>query len=328
MKQNLHTHTTFCDGNNSISEMISSALHKDFDVLGFSGHSFTYFDKSYCMSEEETLQYIEGVNSAKEFFIKDPERAANFYAYDMDYRKPLRIYLGVEQDLYSDKPALRKPRGIFNPGTPEGVYDYIIGSTHAFRLNWNELEYYVRDLHTYREPDLNGVTDSDDGVYLYVDYSLEAMEWAIANIFKGDPLTFAEWYFLDEGRIVDETDCDIVGHFDLLTKFNEQKKLFEETSPRFKRSRDHALEMIFRSFKAKGRTPIFEINTGAMAKGYRTTPYPSQETLGIIREMGGRIVINSDCHKAELLDYCLEEAERYALNAGFKRVEGDFLIFE
>ena len=86
--------------------------------------------------------------------------------------------------------------------------------------------------------------------------------------------------------------------------------------------------MIFRSFKAKGRTPIFEINTGAMAKGYRTTPYPSQETLGIIREMGGRIVINSDCHRAELLDYCLEEAERYALSAGFKKVEGDFLIFE
>ena len=40
MKQNLHTHTTYCDGKNTVSEMIRSALHKDFDVLGFSGHSF------------------------------------------------------------------------------------------------------------------------------------------------------------------------------------------------------------------------------------------------------------------------------------------------
>ena len=76
MKQNLHTHTTYCDGNNSIPEMIRSAVEKDFDVLGFSGHSFTSFDKSYCMSEEGTKEYIDSVLASKHFFEKDPELAA------------------------------------------------------------------------------------------------------------------------------------------------------------------------------------------------------------------------------------------------------------
>ena len=44
MKQNLHTHSTYCDGKSTIKEMIRSALLRDFEVLGFSGHSFTDFD--------------------------------------------------------------------------------------------------------------------------------------------------------------------------------------------------------------------------------------------------------------------------------------------
>ena len=47
-KANLHTHTSFCDGKNSPEEMVRSAVEKGFDVLGFSGHSYTPFDETYC----------------------------------------------------------------------------------------------------------------------------------------------------------------------------------------------------------------------------------------------------------------------------------------
>ena len=49
-KADLHTHTSFCDGKNSPEEMVRSAVEKGFDVLGFSGHSYTPFDETYCMS--------------------------------------------------------------------------------------------------------------------------------------------------------------------------------------------------------------------------------------------------------------------------------------
>ena len=299
--------------------MIRSALHKDFDVLGFSGHSFTYYDKSYCMPENGITEYIREVRTAAQFFEKDPELAANFYAYDMDYRKPLRIYLGIEQDLYYDyKLALRKPDGIFNPGTSDGVYDYVIGSTHAFRLTWDELEERRGSVKGFRDPFMPGVEESDDGVYIYVDYGTEPFKWAADEIYHGDYMGIVRDYFKEEARIVAETDCDIVGHFDLLLKFNEKERFFDESSYQYKTARDRALEQIFRDFRSKGRAPVFEINTGAMARGYRSVPYPSPETLRLIREMGGQIVINSDCHKAELLDYGFGEAVDEAKNAGFR----------
>ena len=36
MKQNLHTHSIFCDGKDTIEEMTLEAISKGFDILGFS----------------------------------------------------------------------------------------------------------------------------------------------------------------------------------------------------------------------------------------------------------------------------------------------------
>ena len=40
MKQNLHTHSIFCDGKDTIEEMTLEAISKGFDILGFSGHGY------------------------------------------------------------------------------------------------------------------------------------------------------------------------------------------------------------------------------------------------------------------------------------------------
>ncbi len=317
MKQNLHTHSIYCDGKNTIKEMIALALHKDFDVLGFSGHSLTGFDKSYCMSEEGIRDYIAEVTAAKNHFRNDPDGAKEFFAPDLKAAKDLSIYLGIEQDLYSDDPALRSQNGILNPGSMDGVYDYIIGSTHAFHLIWDEIRERRGTNGSITEPDMNGVIFSDDGVYIYVDYDAEVFKWAKDEVYGGDTLAIAEDYFRDEARIVSATDCDIVGHFDLLLKFNESGDIFDVTSPRYRKARDMALDKIFNDFRAKGRKPIFEVNTGAMARGYRSVPYPSPESLSEIRDRGGLILINSDCHNAGLLDYGFEEARKIVLGSGF-----------
>ena len=43
-KRNYHTHTDFCDGQNTPEEMAEAAAKKGFTALGFSGHSYTDFD--------------------------------------------------------------------------------------------------------------------------------------------------------------------------------------------------------------------------------------------------------------------------------------------
>ena len=37
--QNLHTHTTFCDGQSTPGELVRAALAAGLTALGFSGHS-------------------------------------------------------------------------------------------------------------------------------------------------------------------------------------------------------------------------------------------------------------------------------------------------
>ena len=51
---------------------------------------------------------------------------------------------------------------------------------------------------------------------------------------------------------------------------------------------------------------IFEINTGAKAKEWKKAPYPAPWFLKYISSKGGAVIINSDCHKAEFLDFAFD----------------------
>ena len=64
MLSNFHTHTVFCDGDNTPEEVVLSAIDKGLSAIGFSGHGYTDFDLRYCMTE--TDKYIAEVKRLKE----------------------------------------------------------------------------------------------------------------------------------------------------------------------------------------------------------------------------------------------------------------------
>ena len=114
---NLHTHTTYCDGNASAREMVQAALAQGMTGLGFSGHSFTSFDDSYCMSREATAAYVAEIRSLQ-----------------MEYGDQLPIYLGIEQDYCAE--------------APEYTYDFILGAVHYVEkegrfwdVDWSEARF-------------------------------------------------------------------------------------------------------------------------------------------------------------------------------------------
>ena len=43
----------------------------------------------------------------------------------------------------------------------------------------------------------------------------------------------------------------------------------------------------------------FEINTGAISRGYRTDAYPSREIRTYLKERGARFILSSDAHRKE-----------------------------
>ena len=51
-------------------------------------------------------------------------------------------------------------------------------------------------------------------------------------------------------------------------------------------------------------------------KGWKTAPYPAPWILKHIAAKGGSIIINSDCHKAEALDFAFDEALALAHSTG------------
>lgn len=159
----------------------------------------------------------------------------------------------------------------FYSTAPTVGYDYVIGSVHYVLI---------------------------DGEYIPVDETADILKQAADKYFSGDILSLCEAYFENVGKVYEKTKCDIVGHIDLITKFNEQEQLFDENDPRYIRAYRKAVDKIITDCK------VFEINTGAISRGYRTTPYPSENIQSYIRQKGGKFILSSDSHQKETL--CFE----------------------
>lgn len=255
-KMNFHTHTTFCDGKNSPESMVLAAMDKGFTALGFSGHSYTYFDESYCMSKEGVKKYQKEIQRLKE-----------------TYADRISIYCGVEQDFYSQEAI--------------SSFEYAIGSVH-----------YIKQ----------------DGQFLPVDEGADITKKNIQEFFGGDPYAYAKVYFETVAEVLKKTRADIIGHFDLLTKFNENSVFFDTKDRRYHGYGISAIEALISYDKP------FEINTGAIYRGLRSEAYPSIDFLEEIKKQGGKILFSSDSHDSKSLGYYFYEVGKLVLEIGFSSV--------
>ena len=59
------------------------------------------------------------------------------------------------------------------------------------------------------------------------------------------------------------------------------------------------------------------MNTGAMARGVRKTPYLGANLLHILKTQGSKVILSSDCHNMEKLNYSFDEVESFLRDVGF-----------
>lgn len=166
---------------------------------------------------------------------------------------------------------------------PQDGYDYLIGSMHY--------------LH-------------DGGGRFPVDGSVEQVREAIAHVF-GDGMRFACRYFEDLCALPSYGRFDIIGHFDLVSKNVERADLFDPSAPEYINAGLTAIDAL------AGKIPFFEVNTGAISRGYRTSPYPAPAFVRAFRERGFGAVITTDCHNAAHLDCGLDMAVELLASCGF-----------
>lgn len=179
------------------------------------------------------------------------------------YFDRIHVLCGVEQDYYSTYPT--------------DDFDYVIGSVHYLMV--------------------------DDDTYIPVDEGAYILREAAEKYFGGDIYALCEQYFETVADVADRTDCDIIGHFDLISKFVEKIPLFDVRHPRYVAAWQYAVDELL-LFDIP-----FEINTGAISRGYKTQPYPSAEMIAYIREKGGRFVLSSDAHSAADVAYQFQKYE-------------------
>ena len=164
-------------------------------------------------------------------------------------------------------------------------FDYLIGSVHYL--------------------DVDGkIVTFDRGYTQTLNY--------INDYFSGDGLAFAKKYFNTVSCLPEKQNFDIIGHFDLITKNNDVGAFFDTSDPKY-------LNMGFESIhNLKGKIPFFEVNTGAIARGYKSTPYPQMDFLKEFRRLGFGAVITSDCHDKRYIDCFHSEATTLLKEAGFQ----------
>ena len=119
--------------------------------------------------------------------------------------------------------------------------------------------------------------------------------------YGGNGEAMAADYFLHLGARALEERPAILGHFDIVKYFNGDGSLYDADSPVVRRAWREALAM------ARESGALLEVNTGGMARGYVNEPYPSWDILRAWRDLGGGVILGSDCHDARLLDFAFDD---------------------
>ena len=164
------------------------------------------------------------------------------------------------------------------------AYDYLIGSVHYLDCG-------------------KKIATFDNGLDSTRDY--------VNDYFGGNGLAFAKKYFETVARLPERKSFDIIGHFDLASKNNDAGKFFDASSHEYL---NYGLEAIH---ALCGKIPFFEVNTGAIARGYKALPYPAMDFLREFKALGFGAIITSDCHNKDYLDCNFGEAREILSAAGF-----------
>ena len=229
-----------------------------------------------------------------------------------------------------------------------GISEHLFCDNPAWGFQGNELDSYFDELEALREKYrgkmdvLIGLEVEDSEAWDYItpsqlartDYTIRSChsvfynnEWVgvdagdasyivetAEKVFGGDWYEMVRSYYDIQSKIDPKMNYTFIGHFDLITKFNEGDRYFRTDC-------DEYLEPAIAAIDELLHAGIpFEMNSGAMSRGYTKSPYPQTPLLKEICQRGGRIIVNSDAHCAENICYNYYGNLKLAYDCGFRKI--------
>ena len=115
-----HTHSNFCDGKNSLEQMVLAAIDKGLTHYGFSSHAPVPFENKFAIKQEYVEDYLRECNRLKQ---KYESKIKLFVSMEFDYID------GVMEDINAQAKAYN--------------LDYTIASVHLVRANSDNKMWFI-----------------------------------------------------------------------------------------------------------------------------------------------------------------------------------------
>ncbi|MDR0790704.1 MAG: histidinol-phosphatase [Bacteroidales bacterium] len=115
-----HTHSNFCDGKNSLEEMVLAAIDKGLTHYGFSSHAPVPFENRFAIKQECVGEYLQECNRLKQ---KYEGKIKLFVAMEFDYITDIMEDINAQAEAYN--------------------LDYFIASVHMVKAKGAEKMWFI-----------------------------------------------------------------------------------------------------------------------------------------------------------------------------------------
>lgn len=249
--------------------------------------------------------YCDGKNTAREMIEAAIEKG--FISLGFSGHSPMK----EKNDWTMSTESLKRYKDEINAlkGEYAGKIDILCGielDSDYSGVNPEDFDYAIGSVHQLKK----------DGVFYDVDYSAEMLTKAVDEFFGGSFNKMSEFYYNSLADFVVSEKVDVVGHIDLITKFNITEPLFDEDDKVYQMLVCNAVDRIL----AAKPDIFFEVNTGAMYRKGKKLPYPAPFILEHICKKGGKITLTSDSHCCESIDFAFDASVEICKSCGFDRI--------
>lgn len=154
----------------------------------------------------------------------------------------------------------------------------------------------------------------DDGTPQAVDENPELYAAAYASAGAGDPRIFCARYYALIAQTAREMKPNIIGHLDIIEKFNADGKFFDNSAGWYLDIAESAI----REIKKSGC--VVEINTAGFLQRDGDEAYPCRGLITLLHDCDVPVTISADAHRVERLDDGFDRAATYLRAAGYHAV--------
>lgn len=208
-----------------------------------------------------------------------PAYLKDCYDVKKEFQNQIEIYTGLETDFI------------------EGVQ----GS-----CSFPEVDYTVGSVHYFKTP---------DGQYWSFDYTAEDFRQGLKQYFNNDIKKLVKTYYQNLRLMVQLSPPDIIGHLDLVKKFNKGDQFFNENESWY---RDEVLA----SLDAITQTDcIVEVNYRGVLKKLTDDFFPARWILKACYERQIPLTISADAHKANELTALHSQVARHLNAIGYDSIK-------